>query len=1120
MYGGDGMLNFNLGGTGTGKSYEMLKKISQSVDLGKKICILVPDQYSFEFDKKLYNSMGAKRYNNVTVLSFARLAQDIFIKYGGKSGEYANDLTKLSIMYMAINSIQKNDKLKFYNKQAKSPQFIDNALQIVKEFRWSNISPEALAEKAPFLNDNIYEKVNDISTIFTAYNDLLEENGYKDSLNDITEAAKIAEINGYFKNTTVFVDEFQSFSGDELEMLDTIISTADELNVTLTMDEVPQIKSSLFSITHDTYYSLVKIAQKYNVKISIEIQETAHRFKSMDIETVSKNIFRPVRKATDICENVKIYESPEIYTEVDFVCTEIRKLVREKGYRFNEIAVISRQLPDYTNILESAFARYEIPYFLDANKPVMHKSLMLLVMSIFEIAVQKHPNTESVLRYAKTGLLGLPYSLISALENYCYKWNVDGEMWEHEFVISENSADNFINDARMKLINPLLKFKKETKNATGEVICEALYRLFIEIDLDKNISGISAAKKADDVENLTIAREIKQLWNVLIGILEAIHTTLGETQMPLKDFRELLRIMLSESTFANPPQTLDCVTVSSAERARLADPKAVFVIGVNEGIFPLAVKSSGLFNDKDKTVLEQVGLKLSITTKHLIDEERFITYTTISAPSEKLYITYPLSDSTGKVRFPSYIIEQISKLFKSNIITKIADLPSIYFCTTEKSAYYNFVQGYNKNDEYSASLRYYLEMNENYSEKLAYLDKVNENVKLEIEDKELSKKLFGDKLIVSATRFEDFNKCHFCYFCKKGLGLYPPQRIEINAMEQGNIIHKCMFDIFKSYNKENFVNETAENLHAHVNKTLDTYYNEVLGGDFGKTARFHSTYQKLVDTIMEVLFHLQEEFSQSEFVPTDFELKISENSEIKPTKLVSKSGMEISFIGTIDRVDTYVNNGKTYVRVVDYKSGEKSFRLEDILYGINMQMLLYLFTITQGDGKYSMSEPAGVLYMPSKELEPELSRNSSDEDLTNSKDKSFKMNGILLDDEEVIRAMEKEVSGIYIPVKKAKDGYTKASSLITKKQIENLRKYAYNLLTEMADKLYDGQIDATPLTNGKITPCDYCEYWSICGNDMQKVRSYAPNSKDIIQEILNGDEEIAKQMDTSTVASD
>ncbi len=626
------MLYFNLGAAGTGKSTAMIKKITSYVDAGKKTCIIVPDQYSFEFDKKLYNSMGAKRYNEVTVLSFARLAQDIFIKYGGKSGEYASDLAKLSLMYMTVNSVQKNDKLKFYNKQAKAPCFTSSLLQMIKEFRWSDITPEFLAQQIPFLKESLYEKVNDISVIYTRYSEMLEEKGYKDSLNDITEAARTALLKRYFDNTAVFIDEFQSFSGDELKMIESIIPTADELNVSLTMEEIPKSKSSLFAIADSTYYTLKILAEKYNITTSVNINTNAYRFKSQDIEFVSSNIFRPVRKVTDEAENVAIYEASEVYSEVDFICTEIRKLTREKGYHFNEIAIITRQLSDYTNVLESAFARYEIPYFLDTNKPVMHKSIMLLVMSVFEIAIQKYPSTETVLRYSKTGLLGIPYGQISALENYCYKWNVEGEIWLHDFILSDGS-DNFINEARKKIIKPLIEFKNDTINSTGKEISEALYRFFLKIELDKNISGIAASVQNGEAEALEIAREQKQLWNILVEILEALHGTLGETQITIKDYSELMRLMLSESTFANPPQTLDCVMAASAERARLASPKVVFVIGVNEGIFPYAVKASGLFSDKDKSGLEEAGLKLSLTTKHMINEERFIAYNAISSPS-------------------------------------------------------------------------------------------------------------------------------------------------------------------------------------------------------------------------------------------------------------------------------------------------------------------------------------------------------------------------------------------------------------------------------------------------------------------------------------------------------
>lgn len=1094
------MVNFILGTSGTGKSETLLGKIEQAVDSGKDICVIIPDQFSFEYDKKLYNRLGVKKFHSVEVLSFARLAKDIFLTEGGSSGVYADDLTKISLMYLAIREMQAKNGFSFYDKQAKSPRFVGMALNIVKELRAAGISPEELTEKIDFLHESVREKTADVALLYTTYQRIMTERGFKDSLNDISEAARIAAKSGYFKGKTVFVDEFKSYTGDQYEMFDAVISDAEDLYLTLTADNLSGKPGSLFSINHRTYAVIAEIAENYGVPVKAEYEKISHRFKYDDLRHVSESVFRLGGKVLPSAEHIHIYESAEVYSEADFVCAEISRLVREEGYRYGEIAVAARNLEDYAGTLEAAFARYDIPYFMDRKEPFLHKSFILMILSALEIASRKTPDTESILRFGKTGYAGLSYEEVSALENYCYKWNVEGKVWNGEF--REDEEFPGVNELRERLVAPVNELRSRAENASGKEVCSAVYGLLESLGIEKTLNE----RSSESDEALTLIRETKQLWNTVVSILDSLYKTLGDEVVKLSDFTEIFTMMLAGSSFAVPPQTLDSVAVVGAERTRFASPRAVFVIGVNEGIFPYSPKASGLFTDKDKAFLEEAGVSVSPPTKSLVMEERFISYSVISAPSEELYLTYPLSDAGGKTLFPSYIIEQICGMFEGLSPMNTESLDKLLYCVTEKSAYYHYVQDYNKNCAEIAAVRSVLEEDDGYRGKLAVLDRIGFGSEFSISDKALAKKVFGEKMAVSPSRFEDYNNCPFMYFCKKGLKLYAPKKIEINAVEQGNMIHHCLCETMKSMDKTAFVSADREKLSELIIRLLNAYYEEKMGGSFAKTARFHANLKALSDTILEVLLHLQKEFSQSEFVPEEFELKINGDSDVKPRKLVSKNGIEIYFTGTIDRVDTYANGGKTYVRVVDYKSGKKVFRLEDLLYGLNMQMLLYLFTVTESGGKYSESLPAGVLYMPSHEPDKiELDRNSTKEEREIAKDKSFKMNGILLENRDVLNAMEKDLRGIYIPVAVKKDnGYTALSSLITEKQIANLKKYADKLLTEMADGLSEGKIPAKPLMKNKIGPCEYCDYSTICGRELSSFRCYEADAKAKILDIMDG----------------
>lgn len=1093
------MVNFILGASGTGKSETLLNRIEQAVDEGKKICVIIPDQFSFEYDKKLYNRLGAKKFHSVEVLSFARLAREIFLTAGGSSGVYADDLTKISLMYLAVREMQEKNGFSFYDKQAKSPRFVSMALNIVKELRTAGISPEELTGKIDFLHESIREKTADIALLYTTYQRIMTERGFKDSLNDISEAAQIAAKSGYFKGMTVFVDEFKSYTGDEYDMFGAIIADGEDLHLTLTTDNLHGAPGSLFSINYRTYGLIREIADEFGVPVKEEYLRDSRRFRNADLRRVCESLFRVKGEKLPAAEHVHIYEAAEVYSEVDFVCAEICRLVREQSYRYGEIAVAARNLEDYAGVLEAALARYDIPYFMDMKEPFLHKSFILMILSVLEIAAQKTPDTESILRFGKTGYSGVSYGEISELENYCYKWNIDGSVWNDEFPDDEEFSG--INDIKNRLLAPVWAFREKVRSASGKEICAAVYELLEQLGIEKNLTESAS----DSEEALMLIRETKQLWNTVISILDSLYNTLGDEDIKLADFTELFTMTLAGSSFAVPPQTLDSVMLVGAERTRFAEPRAVFVLGVNEGIFPYSPKASGLFSDKDKAFLEEAGVTVSPPTKSLVLEERFISYTVISAPTEELYLTYPLSDAGGKTLFPSYIIEQICGMFGELSPKSTDDMDIISSCVTKKSAYYRYVQDYNKDSGEIKAIRAVLEEDAGFRGKLQALDRIGFRSEFTLADKELAKKVFGERMAVSPSRFEDYNNCPFMYFCKKGLKLYPPKKIEINAMEQGNIIHHCLYGVLKSMDKEQFISADREKLSEKLAGLITAYYEESMGGSFGKTARFHADLKGLTDTILEILFHLQKELSQSEFVPSEFELKISHDSDVKPRKLVSRNGTEIYFIGTIDRVDTYMNDGKTYVRVVDYKSGHKVFKLEDLLYGLNMQMLLYLFTVAESGGKYMGSLPAGVLYMPSHDPDGELNRASREADEENVLNKSFKMNGILLDDETVLSAMEKDLQGIYIPVKIKKDGeFASTSSLITEEQIKNLKAYADRLLTDMADSLSEGKIPASPLQKKTGCACDYCDYSTVCGQESLAFRCYEADAKDKILDIMNG----------------
>ena len=427
------MLKFILGGAGFGKSTVIINEIYKLADSGKKIIVIVPEQFSFDSDKKLYKKLGCRLFNRILSLSFTTMARETFEKYGSRSGEYADDMHKYIIMHKTVKKLLSDKQLKYFARQAGRPDFINDALKIVVEFRQSGISADDFIAKMCGDNASLSEKISDLSMIYYTYDSMLAENELKDSLTDISEAAAIAEINDYFKNTVVFFDEFESFTGDEYKLIETIIGQSNDVYVSLRLEQLENNGVNLFDSVKNTWKRFYQIAQKYGKPIDTVNLIKPVKYKNEDLAHLNLNILRPVRKRLSKSENIKICECRDLYEEADWICSEIKRLVRNDGYKYSEIAVMSRQLSEYTYIFEAACEKYEIPFSLDIKKSVMHTSIMQYISSIIEIISEKNFSSEMIFKYAKTSLSGVASERISELENYCYEWDIDGEKWMKPF---------------------------------------------------------------------------------------------------------------------------------------------------------------------------------------------------------------------------------------------------------------------------------------------------------------------------------------------------------------------------------------------------------------------------------------------------------------------------------------------------------------------------------------------------------------------------------------------------------------------------------------------------------------------------------------------------------------
>lgn len=1086
------MVEFMIGSSGTGKTTEMISRIKGFSEQGRDQIVLVPEQYSTEFDKKLYFSIGAKAFNQLLSLSFSSLARQLFQIYGEpeRKGEYADEMARLIVIYQAVEAAASStEQLPFFGKRCRQSGFSEEILELINDMKRSGLKPLELMQKAELMEPRLRDKTRDVAEIYYEYEAIMESYGFKDNLENIREAAKIANLHRYFHGKCVCLDEFESFTADQLDMMKCIFSSAENVIITLRTDDVNSEKFTLFETVNTTYQTLSRICREMNIPVKLTKMTESRRFAHNDLMYLSQRIMRNLPAEPENAPgsgHIRVFEARDMYNEAEFVCAEIKRLIhRDKTLRYKEIAVISNDITVYGDVLSAAFKRFDIPCFMSIERSVSHTAVMAYFTALLELLTSRSFKSEQIFRLLKCGLSGYGLTDISELENYCYRWSIDGRMWESEFTGDEDEAQR-PEEMRKELIRPLMTLKRKLheKNTAREV-CGLLYGYLKKAGVEETLASLMDRLIKEDRDN--DAAELKRLWSCLMDILDSVADTLKDEILTFREIADIMRSMIGRIKYSLPPQTLDAVIAASARTARLSEPKIIFVMGASEGDLPNQVSVHGIFSEGEKQKLMPLGVELSRLLTDLIASERLIVYKALSTASERLYLTYPLSDLSGKAKYRAQVIEQIREMFgreyfDSNMLITEDKLSTDFYAVTYHAAYYHYMQDRAGNTTAAASVRRALLSAPGYKRRVqAAEQRRNGSVEYRI-DREIMERLKSfEPLYISATAAESYNKCHFMYFCERVLRLQMPEKIELDNRIAGDLSHNCFYSLIGSNKKSDFIKMSYEEITQEIDSQARAYRDENLGGDFAKTPSFELTFNKIKERITTAFLQTQQALMVSDFVPDRFEFKPRGSAGVT---INFGDGKQLVFSGFVDRGDVCTVDDKKYLRIVDYKSSPKSINEKTLAAGVNLQMLLYLFASTEEGAVYEGYAPAGVLYSPMmiKSLELEASKDSSFN--SSAVDSGLKTSGLLIDSVPVIKAMEHDGKGRFIPAKiNSTNGcISKSSSVIAEGSMERLREFVYNNLADTADSIYNGNMEAVPLLQGNSLPCAYCRYGNICGN--------------------------------------
>lgn len=1087
------------GGAGSGKSTLAAERIKAAAEAGKSVLACIPEQFSFEYDRTMYGKLGAALYNSIETAGFLRIANDIFIKYGGSSGKSADDLTKTVLMHRTIMRLSAEKAFVCFGRQAGTKTFAESCLKTVKEFMTAGISPDMILGLSGKIGD--FPKLSDIALIYSAYTSALAECGLKDGDSDIFRAAEAAVKNKSFAGKHIFIDEFKSFTGDQYKMIAAMLMSAESVTVAVSAEKKPAQRFGLFDTANETYLRIMSMAEDMGVPAETVHLDGTKRFRYPETAFLSENIMRPrPAKFSGKCEKVRLICGDNVYDEADFTAAEIRRLTALGECRYGDIAVVSRNMESCRAALEGAFERFGIEMSGSGTKSAENSPEAIYCCSALRLAAKKIPSAEDVLRLLKTGLAGFSREEVSEFENYIYTVGIDGKMLTEPFVykddmteLSPEELEGFVPEMiRTAVITPIERFRSRAEGKTADEVCLHFSAYLKETGLAENVAFvINELSNPDEkgtlpsADKLARAREHKQTLEMLVKYITAVRRSAGDTVFPLPEFYELFSAGTSKLRTASPPRTLDCVTVEPAETARLASPKVIFILGVNEGVFPMTPKAGGLFSADEREQLVGAGLGLSGGLKEKAAEEKFIAYTMLSAASERVYMSCAMAGPEGGALYPSRLMGQAEKMLGISP-ENVSEMPLSFFSSTKKAAFYTYARAFDRRDTESVSIKRFLEDDPETSPTVKALERAARHDPHRLSSTELADKFFGGRIFMSPTSFETFSKCPFAYFCKFCMMINERKKITLEYSAGGSAVHYCLSELMSEHISD-FETMPLDEIDAELRRYLAEFRDKKLFGVYGKTMRFNANYDRIFDTARGITVHLQQEKQQSKFRPAAFELRM------KYTKAFEKNGFggRISFSGIVDRADTYDNGSRKYLRIIDYKTGNKKFTFDDSLNGLNMQMLFYLFFLTDPlQGMFPEYVPAGALYQPAGAVKPGLDRESGSADRQKLKNSFYRMKGFVIEDDDVIAAMEEPengvVSGTYIPIKANRSGgYSKSCMkyLADADKMHELHEETERTLVNAAEELYEGNVEAFPQEdiNGGVY-CQYCAFKAVCGN--------------------------------------
>lgn len=1116
-------LQFVLGNSGSGKTEYVFRRIVQEAGKHpkKNYLILVPEQFTLQTQKKLVSLAPNKAIMNIDVLSFKRLAYRVFDDLGINNLSVLEETGKNLVLRKVAQ--EKSTELTVLRANMERMGYIEEVKSLISELMQYGISPDKLSvflkndKNTTFLPPSFHAKMTDVITLYRGFLEFMEGN-YITAEEILTILIGLVEQSQLLRDSVLVFDEFTGFTPIQNQLMRKLLPVAERIEVLLTIDEKENFYSclgnhELFYLSKHTILQLSRMAEELHINIEKPVvlgQSDTKRFaKAPGLAFMEKNLFRAwYQKKHGPVSDIVICNAKNPREELLYVVREITRLVKTGNYRYKDIAVVTGAVESYGQYVEELFGKYQIPYFLDQTTDVLFHPFIECIRAALEI-VHTNFSYEAIMRFLRCGFTDFAESDIDLLDNYLLALGITGKSaWKKRWVRLPRQKHGYdieqLDKLRQQMLELLLPFSEifEKKNSTVSDELFGLYELLTAMNCEQKLWE----KEASYLQNgqQVKALEYGQIFAIIMELFEKYNALLGQEQMNIEEFIEILEAGLCAAEVAAIPPGYDNVTIGDIERTRLDHVKVLFFVGVNDGIVPKAAGQGGIISEYERELMLASDMELAPGAREQAFIQRFYLYRNLTKPSEQLYISYSRVDNSGKAIRPSYLIGVIERLFLDLQIQEVDDLIKQPDFSTPEAALDYLVHG-KKEEQWFAVAKALSEVTHSDDEAQQRnsndsLEKILEAPFYHYTDEPISKitaqAIYGRNGTGSVTRFEKFAACAYAHFLGYGLQLQEREKNQLSNLDIGNLYHDALeiYSIKLQASKHDWFGIPDEIRQQFATEAFEeamaAYQNPSV---FASASNAHQC-ERMKQIFQQTVWALTKQVRAGDFIPSAFEVSFAELEDVECLKNRYEDHASICLQGRIDRLDQCMDENAVYVKVIDYKSGNTSLNLIRIYQGLDLQLMEYMAVGTDWMKKqYPDREvlPGGVLYYhiddPVLECEGscELTREEFEQQLL----QKLRPDGLVNRELPIIEHLDSTIEGksnvIPVELKKGREIYESRSHVADTWQFAVMEEYVKNIIYDHGRQIYEGVVSVNPYQDGKESGCSYCPYAAVCGFDIR-----------------------------------